>query len=289
MSALYVRGAISNGGASAILYSIAVSLDLHVPVSVAVGIQLLVFALHGLPQRSEKFYDLSGSCTHLAVVLSGVLSAQPRSFSARQIVLALSSVVWMTRLGTFLYGRILKDGKDERFDKIKPVWLSFMGAWMLQAAWCVMIQLPVLLLNSVSDTTPIGALDVVLMLAWFASFLIEATADVQKSEFRNLPENKTKFITSGLWAYSRHPNYFGEILMWTTHAAICSYAALQLPNSSFLHAAWISPLFTAFLLLCVSGVPMVEKAGMKKWGENKQYLDYVNRTSCVIPWFPSKA
>ena len=142
---LYLRGLISNSVSVCILGAIGHYLELYTAIYVAVGIQLAVFLFHGLPQSSEKFYDLSGSFTHLAVVLTAILSAEPRTFSPRQIMLAIASVLWMTRLGTFLYNRILKDGKDERFDRIKPVWLSFLGAWMIQAVWCVVIQLPVLL------------------------------------------------------------------------------------------------------------------------------------------------
>merc|ERR1712194_719281 len=98
-----------------------------------------------------------------------------------------------------------------------------------------------------------------------------------------------KYITTGLWAYSRHPNYFGEILMWCCQAGLVSSAALHMSDASVLHAAWISPVFTWFLLLKVSGVPMVEKAGLEKWGKDKKYMMYVNSTSCVVPWFPKAA
>jgi len=91
---------------------------------------MVVFILHGLPNRSEKFYDLSGSLTHLAVVGTALLVEDEKK-NGRQLFAALAATVWMTRLGTFLYNRILRDGKDERFDRLKIVWLSFMGAWTI--------------------------------------------------------------------------------------------------------------------------------------------------------------
>jgi steroid 5-alpha reductase family enzyme len=118
--------------------------------------------------------------------------------------------MWATRLGSFLYARILKDGKDERFDAIKSVWLSFLGAWTLQGTWVVLIQLPVVLLNSINDSRPqIGSLDYLAMICWIVGFLFEAAADTEKMAFRSVPENKGKYLTTGLWALSRHPNYFG--------------------------------------------------------------------------------
>ena len=125
---LLMRGCATNGGAFVLLFLVGWGLELWTYVFIAVAIQVAVFLLHGLPNKSEEFYDLSGSLTHFAVVLA---SACGDGRSKRQVFTALVSTIWMTRLGTFLYMRIAKDGKDERFDPIKPHWLSFLGAWML--------------------------------------------------------------------------------------------------------------------------------------------------------------
>jgi len=281
---MYLRGVVSNSLALMALFSIGHFLRVERFVAVALGMQLAVYIVHGLPQRSEKFYDLSGSFTHLAVVVTALMSRQLHG--PRQIFCAVGSVIWMTRLGTFLYNRILKDGKDDRFSHIKPNWLAFLGAWTIQAAWVTMIQLPVILLHTVDDQAPLGVVDVVGMLIWVIAFLTEAAADSEKMAFRSVAENRHKFITTGLWSYSRHPNYFGEILMWTAMALISSNAAFVL-GAPMLFAAWISPAFTMFLLLKVSGVPMVERAGEKKWGKDPVYQRYMANTSCVVPWFPT--
>uniref|UniRef100_A0A7S2XGI7 Steroid 5-alpha reductase C-terminal domain-containing protein n=1 Tax=Lotharella oceanica TaxID=641309 RepID=A0A7S2XGI7_9EUKA len=286
---LYVRGSVSNGMGLAILYCLSHYLGLQRYVLIAGGIQLFVFIIHGLPYRSEKFYDLSGSFTHLSVVTASLIFDE-RKRSPRQIFAAISAVVWMSRLGTFLYARILRDGRDARFDGIKPVCLSFMGAWTIQAVWVSLIELPVVLLNDRDDNLGLGLTDLVAMGLWIVGFLLEAAADSQKMAFRDKPENKGRWIRSGLWRYSRHPNYFGEMLMWSSLAFLASSSTgftISTKEAAVMHFAWLSPLFTAFLLLLVTGVPAVEKAGFKKWGSEPEYMNYMKNTSCLLPWFPA--
>ena len=143
---LYVRGTVSNTLGLAVLFGVScIHEDFLIYCAVALLMQWAVFALHALPFTSEKFYDLSGSATHLAVVaVSLCLKTGVRS--PRQLLISIASVVWMTRLGTFLYCRILRDGRDPRFDALKTVWLAFLGAWTVQACWVSLVQLPVLLL-----------------------------------------------------------------------------------------------------------------------------------------------
>lgn len=278
---LYIRGTISNSVAGGILFLIGYYLNVGIYVSIAVGMQAAVYMLHGLPFRSERFYDLSGSATHLAVVFASLVVTE-RVRTARQLFCAVASVVWLTRLGTLLYLRISKDGKDGRFDHLKPNWLAFLGAWTIQALWVTAIQMPVVLINSESDDKPMWIVDYVCMAVWFAAFVLEVEADNEKMAFRSVVANKNKFITSGVWAYSRHPNYFGEIAMWAAQATMVS-----LTGGTRVYWAWLSPLITAVLLLKVSGVPMVEAAGMKKWGSDPAYLHYVKNTSCLVPWCPA--
>ena len=295
---LYIRGLFSNGLGFGILYGVTrIAEGALVPyVVIAMAVQASVFLLHGLPTRSEKFYDLSGSATHFLVVASSLLR-EAKVRSPRQVCLALASVVWMTRLGTFLFVRINRDGKDERFDEISPVWLSFMGAWTLQSAWVTLTQLPVVLANELLGDgvaeAPLSAFDFACAAWWLLGFAVEFVADLQKFTFRGKPENRGKYITEGLWGLCRHPNYFGEISMWVAAAAaVFRCADFSSPAGGYyppLKWAWLSPGFTAFLLLCVSGVPLVEKAGMEKWGGDPRYVAYVKGTSCLVPWFNSRA
>lgn len=196
MKKLYIRGTITNSFGIAILYGLYQAAP--GPVLVALVMQWAVFAFHGLPFSSEKFYDLSGSLTHFAAIATPMISVtRPRT--PRQLLIAFFSIVWMTRLGSFLYLRIRKDGKDERFDAIKMCWLSFAGAWTLQAAWVSMIQMPVLLINEIDDTTPLNAVDVLALCGWACGFVIEVMADIEKFTFRSDPANRHKFITEGIW------------------------------------------------------------------------------------------
>mmetsp|Transcript_35356 Transcript_35356/g.41673 ORF Transcript_35356/g.41673 Transcript_35356/m.41673 type:complete len:305 (-) Transcript_35356:26-940(-) len=279
---LYLRGCASNSFGALILYLIASQLNLGYYVVIATGIQIAVFLFHGLPYKSERFYDISGSATHFALVAASLIR-ETRIRSSRQILMALASTVWMTRLGTFLYVRISKDGKDDRFDALKKNWLSFMGAWTIQALWVVLIQLPVILMNDTEDTSPITLIDGLAAFMWVSGFLIEFIADVEKFTFRTIASNKDKFISTGIWSVSRHPNYFGEILMWFSMAMSCSFTMVLNGQIGNAIASWFSPLFTALLLLKVSGVPMVEKAGEKKWGKDPAYMKYMAETPCIIP------
>ncbi|CAK9096472.1 S5A_REDUCTASE domain-containing protein [Durusdinium trenchii] len=140
----------------------------------------------------------------------------------------------------------------------------------------------VTLVNSVPQPA-LGILDLLGLSMWCVGFLTEAVADGQKFAFRGKAENRKKFIKSGLWRFSRHPNYFGEILMWL---GLCtSFMSCVTSGSQLL--VWISPAFNALLLLRVSGVPMLEKAGEEKWGSDPEYQHYMKNTSCIVPWFPA--
>ena len=272
---------------STLLFCVHYFLHLSTPVYVAVGIQMAVFFFHGLPNSSEKYFDISGSFTHLALVCTSLLSNSVIR-SPRQIFISVASIVWMTRLGSYLYARILKDGKDERMDNFKLTFVSWIQVWMFQAAWVTIIQLPILLLNAVDDSShsSVSLIDGICIVLWIVGFIIEVMADTEKMVFRSQAKNKHKYITTGIWSVSRHPNYFGEILMWVSLALMTSNAGLDHTNSKyFFHAAWASPLFTFLLLRFVSGVPMVEKAGQKKWGSDTNYVKYMKETSMIVPWF----
>jgi steroid 5-alpha reductase family enzyme len=235
-------------------------------------------------------------------MITSLLSSGRLMRSERQLFVIVANSMWLSRLGSYLYGRILKDGIDHRFTKLKMSFISFLAPWCGQAVWTTFIQLPVVLLNDVPDhSTRVTLLDLVGMFAWLVGFAFELVADSQKAAFRAHEKNRDRFITHGLWRYSRHPNYFGEILMWCAMALLassehivnavdcgfngrCVIAAL----SQRAVAAWLSPLFTAFLLLKVSGVSMLEPLGLKKWGNDPLYLHYMKNTSRVIPSWPAR-
>eukprot|EP00466_Bigelowiella_natans_P008402 jgi/Bigna1/91805/estExt_fgenesh1_pg.C_1210001 len=210
-----------------LLFLIAYPLQLVRYAVYAIGLQTFVFIFHGWPYMSEKYYDASGSATHLSLILISLLE-NPNA-SRRQIMCSVFGIIWATRLGSFLFQRILRDGKDTRFDKLKKNALTFCTPWAIQK----------------EDSNSISIIDCVAWLLWIFGFVFEVTADAQKFAFRNNAKNHDKFITTGLWAFSQHPNYFGEILMWFAVAlsATCAY------TKPVHWLGWISPAFTYFLLL----------------------------------------
>lgn len=226
--------------------------------------------------RTEHYFDLTGSATYLtvttvALVLSGGLDA-------RAIIVGVMVWVWALRLGSFLFRRVRRDGRDGRFDRIKTDPLRFFMTWTLQGLWVLLTLAAALAIITGTERQPIGWVAVLGIAVWVAGFAIESAADWQKSVFRKDPANAGRFITSGLWAWSRHPNYFGEIVLWT------GIAIMALPVlSGWRWMTLISPVFVVLLLTRVSGIPMLEDRAEKRWGEEEAYQQYTSRTPILIP------
>ena len=187
-------------------------------VIVAFAINVAVFVPSFL-NTTERFYDLTGSITYISVTLLAVVLADELDF--RSIVMAVMIWIWSGRLGTFLFRRISKDGKDGRFDKIKTSFLRFLMAWMIQGLWVSLTAGAAYAAITSGAKTSFGVLGVIGLVIWIVGFAIEVVSDSQKTTFRNDPNNAGKFIDTGLWAWSRHPNYFGEITLWVGMAIIC--------------------------------------------------------------------
>jgi steroid 5-alpha reductase family enzyme len=238
-------------------------------------IQWLAFILAYLLQ-TEKFFDLTGSITYISVTVMAVLLSPV--VDGRSILLLALVVIWATRLGTFLFLRIQKAGKDARFDDIKPSFIRFLNTWTLQGLWVTFTLAAALAAITTTTRKELGWFALIGLLVWVFGFAIEVMADAQKSRFRADPENKGKFIHTGLWARSRHPNYFGEIVLWIG-VAIIALPTLQ----GWQWVTLISPVFVALLLTRISGVPMLEKRADEKWGGQEDYEAYKERTPVLIP------
>ncbi len=249
-------------------------------VGLAILIQWIAFIPAAL-QQTEKFYDLTGSITYVTVTAAAfVLSPAP---DARAGLLLGLVVIWAVRLGTFLYRRVHRAGEDRRFREIKVSWPRFLLAWTLQGLW-VSFSLAAALAAITSELKV--DLDVAAaagLLLWLAGMAIEVAADAQKSRFNADPANRGKFIRSGLWAWSRHPNYFGEIVLWVGVAVI----ALPVLRGWQL-ATLISPVFVTLLLTRISGIPMLERRADEKWGGQADYEAYKSRTSILVPLPPGE-
>jgi steroid 5-alpha reductase family enzyme len=225
--------------------------------------------------RTERFYDLTGTLSYLSVMALALLAG---SGSTLSILLAVLVAVWAVRLGTFLVLRIRKDGSDGRFDAIKVDPLRFLMSWTLQGLWVLLTAGAALAAMTTEADAELGPLTAAGLVVWAVGFAIEATADAQKRAFRRDPANRGRFIRSGLWAWSRHPNYFGEITLWVGIALIALPAL-----SGWQLLTLVSPLFVTVLLTRISGVPLLEARGRKAWGDEPEYREYVARTPVLVP------
>jgi steroid 5-alpha reductase family enzyme len=241
----------------------------------AFGIQWLAFIPARLFQ-TERFYDLTGSITYIAVTLAAMSASSAPS--GAQWLMAIMIFLWAGRLGSFLFRRIRAAGGDQRFDHIKVSSSRFFVAWTLQGAWVVMTSCAALTAILSAKPIAVGAIYVIGAVMWVAGFAIEVIADQQKSRFRADPANAGRFINVGVWARSRHPNYFGEILLW---AGVAVMAVPYLSGTQWV--VMLSPLFVYALLTRISGIPTLVRRGEELWGDDPAYQAYVANTPRLLP------
>ncbi|CAD6571362.1 MAG: hypothetical protein TREMPRED_000272 [Tremellales sp. Tagirdzhanova-0007] len=257
------------------------------------------FAAYAVPNQTEKYYDLAGSLGFISSTILSFYSPSIRSlFLAgpripftfthhfRQALISAMYIVWAGRLGSFLLQRIQKHGKDGRFDEIKKNPILFSFAWFGQATWITCVSLPALLINTLPRAAhpALGLRDLIAVGIWAGGLGLEIVADRQKSAWRKAKDEKKhqeKFITSGVWSLSRHPNYLGEILLQCGPPLL---ALPSLPSTAVRSLVCISPVFTYFLLRYASGVPPLEQSAEKKWGSDKEWRKYADETSVLVPW-----
>jgi steroid 5-alpha reductase family enzyme len=229
--------------------------------------------------KTEKFYDLTGSLTYITAISYALYSTNTsQSTDLGSLIIGAAIIIWAVRLGSFLFMRIHKDKKDGRFDSIKTSFSQFFMTWTLQGMWVFICSSAAL----VAIANPMGVVINSIFFGGLALFVlgfaVEVIADNQKTKFRSIPENKDQFINEGLWARSRHPNYFGEITLWTgiTVMGISTFEGMN-------YLAIFSPIFSYLLLVYVSGVRMLEFRGHKKWGHLDEYNSYKKNTPKLIP------
>ena len=241
----------------------------------ALGVQWIAF-VPAYAARTEKYYDLTGSLTYLSVTALAIgLGPQ---MDDRSVVLAALVAIWAARLGTFLFKRIRADGKDGRFDAVKQSAVRFFIAWTLQGIWICFAAGAALAAITSERSVPLGLFAWFGLGLWIAGFGIEVVADRQKSIFRAEPENKGRFINTGLWAWSRHPNYFGEIVLWVG-VALIAVPVLQ----GWQYVTLVSPVFVALLLTKGSGIPLLEERADEKWGGEAEYEEYKATVPVLVP------
>lgn len=249
-------------------------------VIIAFGINLVVYIPSFLNQ-TEQYFDLTGSVTYLTVTVIAITTTA--ELDTRTLLLGAAIVLWAGRLGTFLFRRVTRDGGDGRFDTLKLDSLVFLRVWMLQGLWVTITAGAALAAMTSGAKQDLGIVGVVGLALWVVGFVIEVIADRQKSAFRADEANDGRFITTGLWAWSRHPNYFGEITLWLGIAILATPAL-----ADWQIATLISPLFVFVLLTRISGVPLLERRGLKRWGDDPEYQSYLATTPVLMLRPPSR-
>ncbi len=240
------------------------------------GIQILFF-IFASTFKTDKVTDLAYGITF--VILSWILLIYYKMFTLPNIILAIMITFWGLRLAGYLFYRILKTKKDERFNGIRENFWKFAKFWTFQSIAIFVIMLPIIFFMSTPMINTLTIFSVVGFFIWAIGFITESVADQQKFKFRNNPKNKGKWIETGLWNYSRHPNYFGEILCWI---GVFVYVIPIL--SAWTWMAIISPISIIVTLLFFSGIPLLEKKSDEMFGKKKEYKEYKKSTSVLIPW-----
>jgi steroid 5-alpha reductase family enzyme len=248
-------------------------------VVVALGIQWVAF-LPAWQMRTERFFDLTGSLTYLSVTALAIALAPPPD--DRSLLLAALVGVWAVRLGSFLFRRIRAQGPDRRFDGVRDSFVRFFVAWTLQGLWVCFTLAAALAAITSSRSVPLGPAAWLGLALWASGFGIEVVSDGQKRAFRSRPENQARFISTGLWAWSRHPNYFGEIVLWT---GIAIMAAPALTGWRLM--TLVSPVFVALLITRASGIPLLERQADERWGGDPAYETYKAATPVLVPRRPT--
>jgi steroid 5-alpha reductase family enzyme len=243
-------------------------------IVVSLILQLMLF-IPAFLFKTDKLTDFSYS---LGFVILTVFVYLRNEYSLYKIILVAMVTVWALRLGYYLVLRIRKTGKDKRFDKIRINFWRFLQFWIFQG-----LVIPFVLLPTFYFLASEGKFSWMLVIGgmvWLSGLLIEGFADDQKFRYKNKPENNNIWIDTGLWKYSRHPNYLGEIMCWIG-IYLFAYGSLSAAQKIY---GVISPLVIAALLLFISGIPILEKKADEKWKESKDYQKYKKRTAILIPF-----
>ena len=247
------------------------------------GISFLIQWLVFIPSylsKTEKYFDLTGGLTFLSLTVLILILTE--ALTIISFLLAALVAIWAIRLSSFLFLRIREDGHDKRFTEVIPHKTKFLFYWTFQGFWAFVtpvVAFTALTSQNISDkieiTTVIG------LIIWLTGFLIEVVADRQKRAFRKFSANKNKYIDCGLWAWSRHPNYFGEIILWI------GISLIALPTlMDWQYITLLSIPYVIVMLVKVSGVAKLEEASDQKWGADEAYQKYKTHTPGIIPRRP---
>ena len=231
--------------------------------------------------QTEHYFDLIGSLSYIATVITAIL-LNP-SLDIRDWIICSMIMLWAVRLGSFLFWRVKTVGQDKRFTVMKTKFTWFLLTWTLGGLWVLVTMAAGLAALTSNTTIELNILGYIGIALWLFGFAVEVIADTQKSQFKKDPNNQGRFITSGLWSWSQHPNYFGEIILWFG-LALLAFPVL----SGWQLVTLVSPVFVYFLLTKVSGIPILDRMAIEKWGLDSEYIAYAKETSKLILIPPKK-
>ncbi len=235
-------------------------------------IQIFFFIIAAI-NKTDKVTDLSYGLTFILITIFSFISSDQAP--VHWLLLAMIAI-WGVRLSGYLFIRIMKIKVDDRFNKIRNSVVEFGKFWLLQAISVWIIMLPAIVFFAQSSSLRVWS--ILGLVIWLTGLTIETTADIQKFQYKNNPKNKNRWTDVGLWKYSRHPNYFGEMMCWW---GVFLFCLPTFNNYQFLTV--VGPMFITFLLLFVSGVPPLEKRYLSKFGDNQDYQDYLKNTNLLVP------
>ncbi|KAJ3322809.1 hypothetical protein HDV06_002670 [Boothiomyces sp. JEL0866] len=263
------------------LGSTTVTSSIILTLIIDIGIQVVFYLISAI-LKTEKMYDLAGSLTYITCVIVAMANNSD-GLAARQWIMGIFTLVWSLRLGSYLFMRVLKHS-DSRFAELKTSPIKFAIPWFLQIVWIYLTALAVFIILGNPAASQQGLIwsDIIGIILWVIGFLMEAAADYQKNQFKKT--NPRDFITTGVYKYSRYPNYFGEVLLWFGIWVISCAGVVE----GWQWVSVLSPVFVYLLLVHGSGVALSEKGQRERYGERPDYQAYVARTCTFIPWFPKK-
>lgn len=232
-------------------------------------------------RKRNDLADIAWGIGFILVSFIGLLN-QPFT-SVRMQLMTLLVFLWGVRLVIHISARNLGKKEDSRYKKWRKDWgkswilKSYINVFMIQGFFMFLIALPIIFTGSFDSRTSLNALDYFGILVWSFGFIFETVGDWQLSDFKSDPKNKGKIIKSGLWKYSRHPNYFGEVTLWWGIFLI----AMSVPYGLF---SLLGPLTISLLIAKVSGIPLLEA----KYKNNKEFEEYKKTTSAFFPLPPRR-